>query len=163
MNKAIFLDRDGVINVDRHEYTWEISDFTILPGVFEACRKWLESGFLIIVVTNQGGIAKGLYTHADVNKLHDHMNILFKKEGIHLTDIYYCPHHPEAGNCLCRKPGSLLVEKALASYDIDPAESFFIGDRDRDIVAGSGAGVKGVLVPVNDNMMTMYRSSFQSL
>ncbi|HMT30158.1 MAG TPA: HAD family hydrolase [Bacteroidia bacterium] len=151
-NKAIFLDRDGVINRDVLNYTWRIEDFVFLPGVFETCREFKRLGFLIVVVTNQGGIAKGMYTHEDVDKLHAHMKNGFSKEGIELTEIYYCPHHEITGKCLCRKPGSLLVEKALARFNIDPKTSFFIGDRDRDILAAEGAGVKGILVPVNTNL-----------
>lgn len=151
-NKAVFLDRDGVINLDVLHYTWRINDFKILDGVLEACRSMHQAGLLLIVITNQGGIAKGLYTHNEVRLLHDHLKSVFEENGIPITDIYYCPHHDDFGKCLCRKPGSLLVEKALARYDIDAAASFFIGDRDRDIKAGEGAGVRGVLVEVNDDL-----------
>ncbi|HEX5001464.1 MAG TPA: HAD family hydrolase [Bacteroidia bacterium] len=156
MSKILFLDRDGVINADRQDYTWKISDFIFLPGVFEACLHWQKAGFKIIVVTNQGGVAKGLYRHNDVNVLHNHMNDAFMSAGVNITDVYYCPHHPDSGLCLCRKPGSLLVEKALAVHNGNPEESWFIGDRERDIVAANGAGVKGVLIPENGNLMTIY-------
>jgi D-glycero-D-manno-heptose 1,7-bisphosphate phosphatase len=158
MKKAIFLDRDGVINADQHDYTWKIADFKFLPGVFEACRNWQAQGFLLIVITNQGGIAKGLYDHSDVEKLHAVMVAGFENENVHLTQIYYCPHHPVGGNCLCRKPGSLLVEKAIATYNIDPKTSWFIGDRDRDVEAATGAGVRGILIPVNGNLMDVYKN-----
>jgi D-glycero-D-manno-heptose 1,7-bisphosphate phosphatase len=158
MKKAIFLDRDGVINADQHDYTWKISDFKFLPGVFEACRNWQSQGFLLIVITNQGGIAKGLYDHADVEKLHEVMVAGFRNEKVELTEIYYCPHHPVGGNCLCRKPGSLLVEKALATFDVDPKASWFIGDRDRDVEAAAGAGVRGILIPVNGDLMHVYKN-----
>lgn len=157
MNKAIILDRDGVINADQNDYTWKIADFSILPGVFEACKKWQQEGYLLIVITNQGGIAKGLYGHHEVRLLHDHMLRLFSEQGIAINDIYYCPHHPVAGECLCRKPGSLLVEKAIATHNIDPSLSVFIGDRDRDIIAGAGAGVPGLLVSVNSDLMLAYQ------
>ena len=151
-NKAIFLDRDGVINTDILNYTWKIEDFSFLPGVFDSCKEFIRKGYMLIVVTNQGGIAKGLYTHSDVEKLHGYMITRFKENGIDLTEIYYCPHHEITGKCLCRKPGSLLVEKAVARFEIDSSQSYFIGDRDRDISAGEGAGVKGILVPVNSDM-----------
>jgi len=151
-NKAIFLDRDGVINRDQDHYTWLQSEFIFLDGVFEACREFQRMGFLIIVVTNQGGIAKGLYSHKDVNDLHANMEASFLKEGVTISESYYCPHYDAHGKCLCRKPGSLLVEKALARFDIDPAKSWFIGDRERDILAGEGAGVKGILVDVNSDL-----------
>ena len=150
--KAIFLDRDGVINRDMMHYTWLISDFSFLDGVFEACREFQKKGYLIIVVTNQGGIAKGLYSHSDVDALHNHMEAGFAREGILITESYYCPHYDALGKCLCRKPGSLLVEKALARFDIDPSQSYFIGDRERDILAGEGAGVKGILVEINSDL-----------
>lgn len=152
-NKAVFLDRDGVINLDILTYTWRTEDFKILEGVFEACRKFREAGYLLIVITNQGGIDRGMYSHEDVDRLHRHMTKLFEEQGIELLDIYYCPHHDSVGKCLCRKPGSILVEKAVARYHIDPSQSWFIGDRERDIEAGKGAGVtNGILVEVNDDM-----------
>ena len=150
--KAVFLDRDGVINRDVLDYTWRIHDFIFLEGVFEACREFQKKGYLLIVITNQGGIAKGLYTHKDVEAINALMRETFEKEGVMITEIYYCPHHDVKGKCLCRKPGSLMVEKALARFDIDPSQSYFIGDRDRDTQAGEGAGVKGILVNVNDDL-----------
>jgi D-glycero-D-manno-heptose 1,7-bisphosphate phosphatase len=151
-NKAIFLDRDGVINRDVLNYTWKISEFHILDGVFETCMELQKRGYLLIVITNQGGIGKGMYKHEDVSILHNHMVSSFKENGILISEVYYCPHHEVSGKCLCRKPGSLLVEKAVARFNIDPAQSYFVGDRDRDIEAGEGAGVKGILVEVNSNL-----------
>ena len=150
--KAIFLDRDGVINRDVMNYTWQIHEFSFLEGVFEACREFQRRGYVLIVVTNQGGIAKGLYTHEHVEALHSYMLAQFEKEGVAIKEVYYCPHYDTTGKCLCRKPGSLLVEKAVARFGIDPAQSWFIGDRDRDIKAGEGAGVKGILVEVNSDL-----------
>jgi D-glycero-D-manno-heptose 1,7-bisphosphate phosphatase len=152
MNKVIFLDRDGVINLDILNYTWRIEDFKFLDGIFEACRLFREKGFQLIVITNQGGIAKGLYGHEDVSRLHAHMIEEFKKNSVDIVEVYYCPHHDDYGKCLCRKPGSLLVEKAVARFDVDPRQSYFIGDKERDVLAGEGAGVKGILVDVNDDL-----------
>jgi len=151
-NKAIFLDRDGVINLDVLNYTWRVEDFHFLDGVFDTCREFRKQGFMLIVITNQGGVAKGMYTIADVDHLHDHMIKSFAEEGVLIDEVYYCPHHDVSGKCLCRKPGSLLVEKALARFEIDPAVSYFIGDRDRDVEAGAAAGVKGILVEVNNDL-----------
>ena len=151
--KAVFLDRDGVINLDITTYTWRVEDFKILDGVFESCKRFAEAGYKLIVITNQGGIDRGMYTHEDVDRLHRHMIRLFQDQGIELLEIYYCPHYDAVGKCLCRKPGSLLVEKAVARFGIDPAQSWFIGDRERDIESGKGAGVmNGILVDVNDDM-----------
>jgi len=151
-NKAVFLDRDGVINRDILNYTWRIEDYHFLDGVFETCLELRNKGYMLIVITNQGGIAKEMYTHSDVEKLHHHMIAAFKKEGIVIDEVYYCPHHEITGKCLCRKPGSLLVEKALARFEIDASRSYFVGDRERDTQAGEAAGVKGILVDVNSDL-----------
>lgn len=151
MRKAIFLDRDGVLNRDRGEYTWRVEDFTWLPGVFPGLKKLVASGYDLIIITNQGGIAKGLYSHEDVNRLHDHLVDDLKDAGISVLAIYYCPHHPDHGKCLCRKPGSLMIEKAIARFEIDPSSSFMIGDMERDIEAATSAGVRGIWTPTNSN------------
>jgi len=149
MNKAAFLDRDGVINVDVLDYTSKITDFKFLPGVFEGLKTLQEKGFLFIVITNQGGIAKGLYTKQDVDTLHNWMKSELQKHHIHITEIYFCPHHDVSGKCLCRKPGSLMLEKAIARFDIDATQSFFMGDKDTDVQAAIGAGVRSVKIEVN--------------
>jgi D-glycero-D-manno-heptose 1,7-bisphosphate phosphatase len=151
-NKAIFLDRDGVINRDRKDYTFRAEDFVFNEGIFEAMKFFKEKNFLLIVITNQAGIAKGLYTHEDVRRVHQMMKDEFTRQGITLSEVYYCPHFSEVSDCLCRKPGSLLIEKALARFDIDAGRSFFIGDRKRDMEAACRAGVKGILVDENQNL-----------
>jgi D-glycero-D-manno-heptose 1,7-bisphosphate phosphatase len=148
MNKAIFLDRDGVINVERG-YTHKIEDFVILPDVVEHLQLFLKKGYLLIVVTNQSGVAKNLYTQEDVETVHSFLTNELTKSNIHLSEIYYCIHHPDVSKCICRKPDSLFVEKALARFNIDPALSFFIGDKERDIQAAEKAGVQGILIPAN--------------
>ena len=154
MKKVVFLDRDGVINKDRKDYTWRIADFDILPNVIQGCRRLQELGYDIILITNQGGIAKGLYNHEDVDKLHQHMLHIFQNAGVSILEIYYCPHHTDYGKCLCRKPGSLLVEKAIARFEIERNESFFIGDMERDIQAAHRAGIKGHLVKTNSDFIS---------
>ena len=150
MNKAIFLDRDGIINEEIGDYVKRFEDFKLLPHLAETLKNYQSQGFLIIVITNQGGLAKGLYTLTELNKMHQYFLNEMEKAGVKITEIYYCPHHPDFnGNCLCRKPGSLLVEKAMARFDIDPKASYFIGDRPRDAEAGEKVGVKGILVPSN--------------
>ncbi len=149
MNKAAFLDRDGVINVDVMDYTSKINDFTFLPGVFEGLKTLQENGYLLIVITNQGGIAKGMYTKEDVESLHNWMRIELGKHDIRITELYFCPHHDVSGKCLCRKPGSIMLEKAMARFDIDATQSFFMGDKDTDAQAAVGAGVRPVKVVVN--------------
>jgi len=148
MNKAVFLDRDGVINVERG-YTHRLEDFVILPDVVEHLRLFLEKGYLLVVVSNQSGVAKNLYTQEDVETVHSFLTNELTKSNIHLSEIYYCIHHPDVSRCICRKPDSLFVEKALARFNIDPAKSYFIGDKERDVEAAEKAGVKGILIEAN--------------
>jgi D-glycero-D-manno-heptose 1,7-bisphosphate phosphatase len=146
---AVFLDRDGVINRERGEHTWRLEDFEILPGVAEAIRSINASGRLVVVISNQSGIGCGLYGKADVERLHDYLHAQLAAQGAAIDAVYYCPHHPTQGRCLCRKPGSLLLERAIARHGIDPSRSVMIGDRERDIDAAAAAGVKGILVLSN--------------
>ncbi|MBA3704394.1 MAG: HAD-IIIA family hydrolase, partial [Bacteroidetes bacterium] len=115
MNKAIFLDRDGVINVERG-YTNLLKDFVILPDLFEVLKIFQKMGYLLIVISNQSGIAKGLYKQEEVEVLHKYLVEELKKNKITLSEIYYCVHHPDVSRCICRKPDSLFVEKALARF-----------------------------------------------
>jgi D-glycero-D-manno-heptose 1,7-bisphosphate phosphatase len=151
MNKAIFLDRDGVINVERG-YTHRLEDFVILPDVMEVLKHLQEKGFLLVVVSNQSGIGKGLYTQADVETIHQFMQNEMTKAGVKLSEIYYCVHHPDTCRCICRKPDSLFVEKALARFGIDAKKSYFIGDKERDVEAAEKARVKGILIEANTSL-----------
>ncbi len=157
MNKAVFLDRDGVINRERGEYTWRWEDFEILPGVVEGLKSLQVNGYLLIVITNQGGIAKGLYTRGDVEQLHARLKQQLSKSGVSFAEIYYCPHHNDFGKCLCRKPGSLLLEKAIVRFDINVQNSFFIGDKPRDIQASEAVGLGGVLVEANSDFLQVLK------
>ncbi|MFM2136662.1 MAG: hypothetical protein RL021_2062 [Bacteroidota bacterium] len=150
--KAVFLDRDGVINEERGQYTWKVDDFRINAGVVEALLKLQSAGYLLIVVSNQGGIAKGFYSKDEVEKLHKWMIERLAAADIYITEVYYCPHHPDQGNCICRKPQSLLLEKACARFGIEAAHSWFIGDAQRDEEAGKAAGVRTVLIHPNEDL-----------
>ena len=108
--KAIFLDRDGVLNQEVGDYIKRFDDIKILPHVFDGLKILQKAGYLLIVITNQGGLAKGEYSLNDLNQMHDFLRSEISKSDVTITDIFYCPHHPVSGNCLCRKPGSLLVE-----------------------------------------------------
>lgn len=152
MNKAVFLDRDGILNKERGEYTYLLKDFELVSGVKEALKFFMARDYKLIVITNQSGIAREVYTHNDVKLLHDHMLDELAKEGIEILEIYYCPHHPETGKCLCRKPDSLLLEKAIARFNINPSLSFFIGDRERDMQAAEKVGIKGILIESNHDL-----------
>jgi D-glycero-D-manno-heptose 1,7-bisphosphate phosphatase len=155
--KAVFLDRDGVINRERGEHTWRISDFEILSGVPEALAELAGAGWSLVVITNQSGIGLGLYDHADVHRLHELLRQELEAIGVHLSGIFYCPHHPRQGKCLCRKPGSLLFEKAVARFGIDPGRSVMIGDRERDMQAAETLGIRGILVEANSALLPLVR------
>ncbi len=149
MKKILFLDRDGVINLEKGVHTFRPEDFILNDDIPESLKIAQDKGYLLVVITNQSGIAKGMYGHEDVKKLNEKLHDELKKSSVYLTEIYYCPHHPDTGKCLCRKPGSLLLEKALARFQADPAKCLFIGDKERDVVAGSGAGVPSILIKEN--------------
>ncbi len=151
LRPAIFLDRDGTINVEKG-YLIHLDDFEFLPGVPEALKKLQNAGFLLVIVTNQSGIARGYFSLEQVNKLHQYIILQLEQFGISLAGIYICPHHPTCGqgeylrDCECRKgkPGMLL--KAAEDLNIDLRHSFMIGDKLADIEAGYAAGCSTYLV-----------------
>ncbi len=149
MNKAVFLDRDGVVTYDPDDYTYKLEDIHILDGIIPFCKQLVKKGYLIIVITNQGGISKGLYTKEDVDVVHNYIESVFLQNGIKIEEFYFCPHHNKLEACLCRKPDSLLLEKALYKYNVDSSKSYFIGDKWRDIECGEKVGVKGIKIDVN--------------
>ena len=148
-HKALFLDRDGVINFDPGDYTTSVEEFDILPTVIDALVIAKEKGYKIIIITNQGGLAKGLYTLDEVHKIHDKLRAACSVQNVQIDGIYFSPHHPDFGNSLTRKPGSLLMERAIALHDIDTEKSTMIGDRERDVQCAEKVGVKGILIPTN--------------
>ncbi|MBN1184769.1 MAG: HAD family hydrolase [Bacteroidales bacterium] len=153
-NKAIFLDRDGVINYDGDEYyTYRIEDFKLNEGILEALKILKDRGYLLIIISNQGGIGRGLYKKEDTDHLHEYMTTLMEEKGIILDEIYYCPHYPDSSKCLCRKPNSLMIEKALARFDIIPEQSYFIGDREKDVEVAIKAGVIPIKINANENLI----------
>ncbi len=153
MKKAIFLDRDGVINDNSVAYyVHKLEDFIINEGVFESLKIFQKKGFLLIIITNQGGIAKGQYKKSDVEIINKYIKSEFSKQGIDIADIFYCPHHSDISKCLCRKPNSLLLEKAVAKYNIDTSKSYMIGDSLRDIEAAQNINIQGIKVDANKNL-----------
>lgn len=150
-NPAIFLDRDGVINKEVG-YLDSLDKLMIFPSTFEAVRLINLSGFKAVVVTNQAGVAKGLFTEAFVRETHEYLQAALKQKNAAIDAFYYCPHHPTEGSpryrriCDCRKPAPGLFLQAANDMDIDLSASFMIGDRYRDIEAAHRAGAKGVLV-----------------
>ncbi len=155
MNKAIFLDRDGTINVEKH-YLYKIEEFEFLPGVVEALKKFQNAGYLLIIITNQSGIGRGYYTENDFKKLNDWMVATLKKQGVTINALYYCPHLPDASieryrvDCECRKPKLGMFEYAITDYDIDLSQSYAIGDKIRDCIICVTTDCKGFLVANNE-------------
>ena len=145
MNKAIFLDRDGVLNHEIHDYITKLEDFEVLEYQIPPLKKLFDEGYLLIVITNQGGIAQKRYTEETLAEMHKVLAQKFEDQGALITHAYYCPHHPTvSGDCECRKPKSGMLLEAIATYNIDPALSVMIGDKPRDVEAANGAGVKGI-------------------
>ena len=129
--KALFLDRDGIINID-HGYVYSVKDFEFTKGIFALCSLFQNTGYTIFVVTNQSGIARGYYTEDDFNRLTEWMILEFQQKGIIITKVYHCPHLPDQ-NCICRKPSNGMIKQAASEYQIDFAHSWLIGDKQSDI------------------------------
>lgn len=143
----MFLDRDGVINID-HAYVSKKEDFEFVDGIFELCRHAKQLGFLICVITNQAGIGRGYYTEQDFLELTDWMCGVFREKGSEIDKVYFCPTHPEYGigeyktESLFRKPGPGMILQAAEERGIDLANSVLVGDKETDIQAGIAAGVR---------------------
>lgn len=145
MNRAVFLDRDGVITEDPPHYAHRVDQIKLIPGTPEAIKLLNDTRFLVIVVSNQSGIARGYYPEQDTIRFNYALNEMLGGFGAHLDDIFYCPHHPDA-KCDCRKPKPKMLLDAKRMYDIDMENSFLIGDKSSDIIAGKRAGCKTILV-----------------
>ena len=142
MQKALFLDRDGVINIEV-SYLHKIEDFIFIDGIFDLCKYYQDLDFIIIVVTNQSGIARDYYSENDFSILTTWMVNKFSENGIEIKKVYHCPHHPDFGStCSCRKPEPGMLKEAQKEFDIDMNNSIIIGDKERDIKAGINAGLK---------------------
>lgn len=153
MRRALFIDRDGTINIEKG-YLYKIQDFEFIPGVVEALSLLKKAGFLLIVVTNQSGVARGYYQTEDVEKLHNHVDKLLESKGVFIDGWYYCQHYPGYSNgvvggdeaCFCRKPSPGMLLMAATEHSIDLKSSFMIGDKLADIEAGIAAGCCSILV-----------------
>jgi len=138
--KAAFLDRDGVINIDKG-YVHKIENFEFKEGIFELLKLLQEKGFTLFVVTNQSGIARGYYTIKEFENLTEYMLNELRKKGIEIKEVAFCPHHPDE-NCECRKPKPAMILNLAKKYNIDLKESIMIGDKLSDIKAGESAGIE---------------------
>ncbi len=141
MKKALFLDRDGVINIEK-DYLFKIEDFEFIDGIIDLCRYYIKNDYSIFVVTNQSGIARGYYSEEDFKKLTLWMMSEFLKRGIEIKKVYHCPDHPSiSGKCSCRKPEAGMLLQAKEEFGLDMKNSIIIGDKERDIEAGLKAGL----------------------
>ena len=153
MQKAVFLDRDGVINVDK-SYVYKQEDFEFCEGVFEALQHFKRLGYLLIIVTNQSGIGRGYYREEDFQSLSAWMKQELLHVNIVIDAIYHCPHAPEVG-CECRKPKSGMFQEAIRDFDIDVRASWMIGDKQSDIEAALGAGIEQTIMLGKRNVKTI--------
>ena len=145
---AVFLDRDGTLNVDKG-YVHRTEDWEWIPGAIAAIAALKKAGFLVIVITNQAGIARGYYDESDMTNLHAMINEELQEHGATIDGFYHCPHHPEFGavrECKCRKPMPGMIDQAKQDFNIDLARSWLVGDKVSDTQAGLAAGVKSILV-----------------
>ena len=154
MTKAIFLDRDGVINKERKDYVKSIEEFQILDGVPESIKMLKEKGFVVIVITNQSAINRGLVTIETLNEIHNHLQKILKDNNTSIDDFYFCPHIPDE-NCQCRKPNPGMLIKAVQEHDLDMNQSFMIGNSLTDIQAAQKAGCKGILLNQNQTLLEL--------
>jgi D-glycero-D-manno-heptose 1,7-bisphosphate phosphatase len=141
MNRALFIDRDGVINTDK-VHVFEIDRFEFTDGIFDLCRRYADAGYRIIVITNQAGIAKGYYSEHDFMMLTRWMIEEFKHNDVEIAAVYHCPHHPDfTGKCDCRKPEPGMIMNAVEEFNLDISACVLIGDKESDLEAGRRAGI----------------------
>lgn len=159
--KAVFLDRDGVINKERPDYVKTVEELIILDDIGNQIKKLSDSGFLIVVVTNQSAINRGLTSHQNVKKIHDTIQEYLKKIGTQIDAFYYCPHRPDE-NCTCRKPKDGLLNKAINELQIDSESSWMIGDRDSDMEAAKLVGCKSIKISSNSGLTYAVQSILNS-
>jgi len=145
-NKALFLDRDGVVNID-HGYVYQPDKFEFVLGVFAACKAFVDAGFKLIIVTNQSGIGRGYYNETDFHDLTKWMINEFAKNSVHVTGVYFCPHHPKKAlpeyltECDCRKPAPGMLYQGIEEHNINPDLSIMVGDKLSDMQAASNANI----------------------
>ena len=167
MNKALFLDRDGVINID-HGYTYKISDLNLLDGVVEGLQAISHLDYKIFIVTNQSGIARGLFGIDDLHFFMDHLLKTLAKKDINISDYFFCPHHQEGTikaytkKCSCRKPEPGMLHYAQKKYNLDLSQSILIGDKETDILAGKNAGVLNNILITNSILPIRSMASYSA-
>lgn len=157
MNRAIFVDRDGTINVEKH-YLHKIEDFEFLPGAIDGLKMLYDAGYLLIIITNQSGIGRGYYSEGDFITMNEWMIKELEKQNVYISKVYYCPHLPNAKikkfrkKCTCRKPAIGMYEQAIKDFDIDVSLSWAIGDKLRDCTICEKTDCRGFLIAENEKL-----------
>lgn len=162
-NSAVFLDRDGVINID-YGYIGTIDRFELIPGTIEALKKIQDSGYLIIIITNQSGIGRDFFSSEDYEIVNEHMKSILLNHNIYINGVYHCPHIPSYG-CSCRKPEIGLIKKAISIHNIDCSKSILVGDKISDIQASNKAKISRCFYigdsKINEKCSGIYKSLHQ--
>jgi len=166
MKKAIFLDRDGIINVD-NGYIFKIKDFKFISGIIDELKKIQKLGYIFFIITNQSGIARGYFSEEDFFKLNNYMLKEFSKNEIIIEKVSFCPHYSKglikkySIDCRCRKPNIGMFEDILSKYNIDIKNSYMVGDKESDILAGSKVGLNTILIS-NNKIKTIANYNFSN-
>lgn len=150
-NRAVFLDRDGTINVD-YGYVYKLEDLVLLPGVIEALQIFQKAGYLLIVITNQSGVSRGYFTERDVIFFNTELKKKLALHNILITDFFLCTHGP-LDKCSCRKPSPQLINEAIKKYDIDPVQSFMFGDKESDVLCGQNANIESYMLTEEHSLL----------
>ncbi len=151
MNRAVFLDRDGTVNAEVG-YLRDLTDLRLIPGAGASIKRFNEAGLKVVLVTNQSGVARGIFPESLVHQANELLDQMLRREGARIDAVYYCPHHPTAGNskytmdCDCRKPGTGLIDRAERDLNIDVKRSYVVGDKWSDVELGQRAGAHAILV-----------------
>ena len=164
MNKAVFLDRDGVINID-YGYVYKPSQLVFTENVFQALDIIKKNDFIIIIITNQSGVARGFFNLADVHKFHKHINLkLNERLPLNIITKYYiCPHHPDYDQkCSCRKPNPGMLLDAMKEFDIDMNQSIMVGDKESDMLCGRNAKISN-LIGINNTHLKYSHATYKNL
>ena len=161
MTKAIFLDRDGVINQERKDYVKKLDEFKILDKIADAINIIKSHGFLVIIITNQSAINRKLLSVETLNKIHEKLQSYLEKYDTSFDQVYFCPHMPSE-NCECRKPKPGLIIQAVTDFKIDLSQSYMIGNSETDVQAATNAGCKGILLKENQTLLEAVMDLFES-
>ena len=158
-NKAVFLDRDGVINKKRIDHVKSVDEFKIFSNVGDAIKLLRDKGYLVIIITNQSVIGRNIISEKKLDEIHIELKNYLKQSNTYVDSIYYCPHIPEQ-NCDCRKPKPGLIFEACQDFDIDLKNSYFVGDSISDLDAARNAGCKGILLKQHQNLFELVKNNF---